>query len=149
LSELKEILKEKLWSLIKEEDLELVELEFVGKPPHSLLRIFVDKVGGVNIEECAHLSQKLSDYLDTEDLIEESYTLEVSSPGLNRPLLSLVDFRRKTGENVRVYLKATLEKKTELTGEIVSVREGEVMLKVENEVVTIPWEKIEKGKIII
>lgn len=147
--ELKEVLKERILPLIKEENLELVELEFIGNPSRSILRVFVDKIGGVNIEECAHLSRKLSDYLDTEDLIERSYTLEVSSPGLERPLLSLVDFRRKTGENVKIYLKATLEKKTELTGEIVSVREGEVMLKIENEVVTIPWEKIEKGKIII
>ena len=146
---LKEVLKERILPLIKEENLELVELEFIGNPPRSILRVFVDKIGGVNIEECAHLSRKLSDYLDTEDLIERSYTLEVSSPGLERPLLSLVDFRRKTGENVKIYLKATLEKKTELTGEIVNVREGEVMLKIENEVVTIPWEKIEKGKIII
>lgn len=149
MSELEEILKEKLLSLIKEQELELVELEFAGKPPHSLLRIYVDKAGGVNIEECVHLSHKLSDYLDTEDLIEESYTLEISSPGLDRPLLSLDDFRRKIGENVKVYLKATLEKKTEFTGEIVSVREEGVMLKVENEVVAIHWEKIEKGKIII
>lgn len=149
MSELKEILREKLLPLIKEEDLELVELEFTGKPPRSILRVFVDKIGGVNIEECAHLSRKLSDYLDTEDLIERSYILEVSSPGLDRPLLSLVDFRRKTGENVKVYLKAALEMKTEVRGEIVGVREGEIILKVENEVVTIPWERIEKGKIII
>jgi ribosome maturation factor RimP len=149
LFELKEVLKEKILPLIKEENLELVELEFVENYPRSILRIFVDKIGGVDIEECAHLSRKLSDYLDTEDLIEQSYTLEISSPGLERPLLSLDDFRRKTGENVKVYLKATSGEKTELTGEIVSVREGAVMLKIENEVVTIPREKIEKGKIII
>lgn len=149
MAELKEILKEKLLPLIEEESLELVELEFVGKPPRSILRVFVDKIGGVNVEGCACLSQKLSDYLDTEDLIQKGYTLEVSSPGLERPLLSLNDFKRKTGEKVRVFLKTPSDRTTEIRGEIISVGEGEVILEVENKVESIPWERIEKGKIII
>jgi len=149
LAELKEILKQRLLTLIQEENLELVELEFIGKPPHSILRVFVDKIGGVNIKECARLSQKLSDYLDTEDLIENRYTLEVSSPGLERPLLSLDDFKRKTGESVRIYIKTSTDKVMEIKGEITDVGEGGVRLKVENKVEIIPWEKIDKGKIII
>jgi len=149
LAELKEILKQRLLPLIQEENLELVELEFIGRPPHSILRVFVDKIGGVNIKECTRLSQKLSDYLDTEDLIENRYTLEVSSPGLERPLLSLDDFKRKTGESVRIYIKTSTDKLMEIKGEITDVGEGGVRLKVENKVEIIPWEKIDKGKIII
>ncbi len=147
--EIKEVLKQRLLPLIKEEDLELVELDLVGKPPHYILRIFVDKVGGVNVEECAGLSRSLSDYLDTEDLIQGRYTLEVSSPGLERPLLSLDDFRRKIGEQVKVELKSPLDEKKEIKGEIVEVRENEVVIALEDEVKTIPWDRIDKGRIII
>lgn len=148
MSELKEILREKFLPLIAEEKLELVELEFFRRPPRSILRVYVDKVGGVNVEECAHLSQKLSDFLDMEDLIPEGLVLEVSSPGLERPLLSLDDFRRKRGEKVKVYLKIPLEEKREIEGEIEGISQGEVILKIENVRENIPLEKIEKGKII-
>ena len=147
--EIKEELKQRLLPLIEQEDLELVELDLVGKPPHYILRIFVDKAGGVNVEECADLSRRLSDYLDTEDLIQGRYTLEVSSPGLERPLLSLDDFRRKIGERVKVDLKSPLDEKKEIKGEIVEVRENEVVIALEDKVETIPWDRIEKGRIII
>jgi ribosome maturation factor RimP len=149
LPEIKEELKQRLLPLIEQEDLELVELDLVGKPPHYILRIFVDKAGGVNVEECADLSRRLSDYLDTEDLIQGRYTLEVSSPGLERPLLSLDDFRRKIGERVKVDLKFPLDEKKEIKGEIVEVRENEVVIALEDKVETIPWDRIEKGRIII
>ncbi|MDP3025370.1 MAG: ribosome maturation factor RimP [candidate division Zixibacteria bacterium] len=147
--EIKEELKQRLLPLIEEEDLELVELDLVGKPPHYILRIFVDKAGGVKVEECADLSRRLSDYLDTEDLIRGRYTLEVSSPGLERPLLSLDDFRRKIGERVKIDLKFPLDEKKEIKGEIVEVRENEVVLALEDKVETIPWDRIDKGRIII
>jgi ribosome maturation factor RimP len=149
LAELKESLKRKLLPLIEEEGLELVELEFTGKLPHSVLRVYVDQAGGIDVEECARLSRKLSDFLDTEDLIEKSYTLEVSSPGLDRPLFSLGDFKRKTGEKVRLYLKTNSDKSTEVIGEIAGVEEEEIRIKIQDKVEAIPLEKIEKGKIII
>jgi ribosome maturation factor RimP len=149
LPEIEEELKQRLLPLIEEEDLELVELELVGKSPRYILRIFVDKVGGVNVEECADLSRKLSDYLDTEDLIQGRYTLEVSSPGLERPLLSRDDFRRKIGEQVKVDLKSPVEGKEEVRGEIIEVRENEVVIALEDKVETIPWDRIDKGRIII
>ncbi|HVP36310.1 MAG TPA: ribosome maturation factor RimP [Terriglobales bacterium] len=147
--EIEEALKQKLLPLIEEGGLELVELDLVGKPPHYILRIFVDKVGGVNVEECASLSRSLSDYLDTEDLIQGRYTLEVSSPGLDRPLLSLDDFRRKIGDRVRINLKSPLDQKGEVEGEIIEVRENDVVLALEDKVETIPWDRIDKGRIII
>ncbi len=147
--EIEEELKQRLLPLIEENGLELVELDLVGKPPHYILRIFVDKVGGVNVEECAALSRRLSDYLDTEDLIQGRYTLEVSSPGLERPLLSLDDFRRKIGERVKVNLKSPLDEKGGIKGEIVEVRENEVVIALEDKVETIPWDKIDQGRIII
>lgn len=149
MAESKESLQRKLLPIIQEEGLELVELEFTGRLPRSVLRVYVDKKGGVDVEECARLSRRLSDFLDTEDLIEKSYTLEVSSPGLDRPLISLGDFRRKTGEKVRLYLKTDSDKLTEVIGEIAGVEEEEIKIKIQDKVEAIPLGKIEKGKIII
>jgi ribosome maturation factor RimP len=87
--------------------------------------------------------------LDTEDLIQERYTLEVSSPGLERPILSLDDFRRKIGEQVKVELKSPIDEKKEIKGEIVEVRENEVVISLEDKVERIPWDRKEKGRIII
>jgi len=149
LTELKEVLKNKLLPLIEQENLELVELDVTIKPPHSFLRIYVDKIGGINIDECSHLSQVISDYLDTEDIFQNRYTLEVSSPGVERPLLSLNDFRRKKGKRVKIYIKRPYGISTEITGEIMKVTEKEVILKVQDKEETISRDIITKGKIII
>ena len=128
---LKEILKKKLLPIIQQENLELIELDCSDKPPCSFLKIYVDKIGGINVDECARLSQIISDYLDTEDLFPSRFTLEVSSPGLERPLLNSNDFRRKIGKIVRIYLKTSSDLKNEMVGKIESVAEGKVVLKIQ------------------
>jgi ribosome maturation factor RimP len=149
-----DLLKEKIGPLVEEEGLEIVEFEFSGTGSSSVLRIFVDKSGGVNIEQCASLSRKLGDFLDTEDLIPGRYTLEISSPGLDRPLASSEDFRRKVGEKVRVFLKEKLDGKTELEGRIKDIQKQNLLLiesyggKKQEEERMIPLEKVAKAKII-
>jgi len=119
---LPDLLKQKVGPLVQEEGLEVVELQFSQAGPASVVRVFVDKVGGVTLDQCAFISRKLGDFLDTEDLIPGRYTLEVSSPGLDRPLTKGADFRRKIGERVRIFLKATEDGKMELVGEIKGVQ---------------------------
>ncbi len=75
-----ESLREKIKPLVEEEDLELVDLDFYEGGSSSVLRIYVDRTGGVTIDQCANLNRKIGDYLDTEDLIPHRYLLEVSSP---------------------------------------------------------------------
>lgn len=104
--------------LVEEENLELVELEFSEAGPASILRVYVDKAGGVTLDQCANLSRKIGDFLDTEDLIPGRYTLQVSSPGLDRPLILRSDFKRKIGERVKVLLKEREEGRKELVGKI-------------------------------
>jgi len=125
---LKEALKEKLLPLVKEEDLELVDLEFSPIGSRSLLRIYVDKPGGVTIDECANLSRKVSDFLDMEELIPHRYNLQISSPGLDRPLVKREDFIRKVGEKVRVFLKEPIDGKLDLVGEIKNLQEETLYL---------------------
>jgi len=151
-----DILREKIKPLVEQEDLELVELEFFESGPASVLRIYVDKAGGVTVDQCADLSRKISDFLDTEDLIPHRYMLEVSSPGLDRPLSTEADFKRKIGERVRVYLKEAVKGKTELVGKIKNLEGKRLFLSVESSPSRldeegeeiIPLEKVDKAKIL-
>ena len=153
---LKEALKEKLLPLVKEEDLELVDLEFSPSGSRSLLRIYVDKPGGVTIDECANLSRKVSDFLDMEELIPHRYNLQISSPGLDRPLVKREDFIRKVGEKVRVFLKEPIDGKLDLVGEIKNLQEETLYLCTQSEgtkpVVieekAIPFDNVLKAKIV-
>ena len=142
--------------LIKDENLELVDLEFSPAGSKSLLRIYVDKPEGVTIGECANLSRKVSDFLDMENLIPHRYSLEVSSPGLDRPLVKREDFIRKVGEKVRVFLKEPVDGRLELVGEIKRLQEETLYLSTEsegpeasaNEEKAVPFKNVLKAKII-
>jgi len=134
--------------LIQDNKVELIDLEIKGTGPYSILRIYVDRPGGITLDECARLSSKLSDFLDVEDLIPYRYTLEVSSPGLDRPLTSEKDFSRKIGEKVKIFLKEPMGKKNELEGQIKDLKEDKLFLDEEGEEKIVPFDKILKGKII-
>jgi ribosome maturation factor RimP len=148
MEELEDEIKRMLLPLIQKQGYELVDLKLKGSGPPSVLRIYVDKAGGITLDECARLSEKLSDYLDLEDLINHRYTLEVSSPGLDRPLVTNGDFRRKIGEQVKVFLKSPLDEKTEFEGKIVDFKDGKVFLNKGKEMKVIPLENIQKAKIL-
>lgn len=100
---------------------ELVELLYLRPGRRQVVRLIVDKVGGVTIDECAEVSRRMSADLDMTDVLTGRYTLEVSSPGIDRPLRTAADFRRKTGRTVSVRFKAE-----EGTAEIVEGVIGEV-----------------------
>jgi len=84
------------------EGYELVDVEVVGSGPRTILRLFIDKAGGVTIDDCASVSEAVDAILDVEDPFESAYTLEVSSPGLDRPLRKPADFERYAGRKVRI-----------------------------------------------
>ncbi len=142
--------------MVEEENLELVDLEFSPAGPRQLLRIYVDKLGGVTIDECASLSRKISDFLDMENLIPHRYNLEVSSPGLDRPLVNSEDFMRKVGENVTVFLREPVDGKMDLAGKITKFQDDTLYLSTsleetdtcESEEKAVPLANILKAKII-
>jgi ribosome maturation factor RimP len=154
--DLRERLKEKLLHVAKELNLDLVDVEYSPGGSRSLLRIYVDKPGGVTIDECASLSRKVSDFLDGEDLIPHRYNLEVSSPGLDRPLVRKEDFIRKVGEKVRVFLSEPIDGKLDLVGKIKRFHEETLYLSAQsegsevsaNEEKAVPFSCILKAKII-
>jgi ribosome maturation factor RimP len=88
--------------------LELVEIEYKPEGRQMILRVFIDKEGGVTLDDCAAVSKEFSALLDVEDIIQGKFTLEVSSPGLNRPLKSLSDYERYNGKLVKIKTFAAL-----------------------------------------
>lgn len=89
-------------SLLSSQEMELVDIEYKREGRHMVLRLFVDKAGGITLDDCALVSREFSEILDVEDFISENYTLEVSSPGLNRPLKRESDYERYRGRLVKV-----------------------------------------------
>ncbi len=94
--------EELLLPIIEELNLELVDIEYQREERGWVLRIYLDKDGGINLDDCAQASREFSTLLDVEDVIATVYNLEVSSPGLERPLKKLADFERFSGEPVKI-----------------------------------------------
>lgn len=122
-------------------------MEFLGQGRHSLLRIYLDKPGGVNIEDCAEVSRQLSAVLDVEDPISTEYTLEVSSPGLDRMLFTLEQYRDYVGSQVKLRLSENFEGRRNFAGRLDEVLEDEVALVSGEDRYVFPFELIEKAQL--
>ena len=105
-----------LLPLLEKQEFELVDVEYVKEAGNWYLRAYIDKEGGITVDDCESVSRTLSDWLDEEDFIEDSYTLEVSSPGLGRPLKKENDLKRSLGEEVEVRLYKPRDGQKEYTG---------------------------------
>ena len=118
--------------IIKDNNFELVDVEYVKEGSDYYLRVFADKEGGINIDDCVLISRALEEKLDAEDKIEEAYILEVSSPGLTRPLKKDKDFKRSIGKLVEVKLYRAINGVKEISGYLESYSENEISLVDEN-----------------
>ncbi|QDW74262.1 ribosome maturation factor RimP [Lachnospiraceae bacterium KGMB03038] len=105
-----------LQPIVDEYGFELVDVEYVKEGSTWYLRSYIDKTGGISIDDCEKVSRRLSDLLDQEDFIEDAYIMEVSSPGLGRPLKKEKDFKRSLGEEVEVKTYRMIDKQKEFTG---------------------------------
>jgi len=106
--EIKDKIKEIIEIPILRKNMELVDLEWRREKGGWVLRIFIDKPGGVTVGDCAKISEMISKILDKEDLIHHSYVLEVSSPGIERPLVKKEDYERFKGEKAKIILKTPI-----------------------------------------
>jgi ribosome maturation factor RimP len=123
-------------------------VEYLGQGKHSILRVYLEKEGGVYIEDCAQASRQISSLLDVEDPIKSEYTLEVSSPGMDRMLFSLEQFQNYAGYHAKLKLTENFEGQRNFTGQIKAVENEEVVLIMGDEEFTLPYELIEKANII-
>ncbi len=145
--ELKQKVTELVEGPLRAEGCELVELQLSQYKTATTVRLFVYCDHGPTLEECARLSGIIGNVIDGTDLFERGYTLEVSSPGLDRPLKTARDFRRRVGETVRIVFVDP--KRKQITAEIVSASEEAVEFRDENESFSVPLAEIERAKIVL
>lgn len=123
-------------------------LEYFTHGSQSVLRVFIDKADGINVDDCALVSRQLSAVLDVEDPIAGEYTLEVSSPGMDRPLFTLEQFARYIGEQVRVRLRMPFEGRRNFSGRLVGVEDEDIVVAVDEHEYLLPADMIDKAHIV-
>jgi ribosome maturation factor RimP len=129
--------------------MEVILVEIKGDGNRSIVRTFIDQPSGITLDDCERFSKRFSVTLDVEDWIPFAYTLEVSSPGVNRPLVKEADFQRYCGKNAKVRTHLPLEGQSNFKGKIVSVTEGQITLEITSgKQVGIAIADIEKANLI-
>lgn len=127
----------------------LVGREFVFEHGQLILRLYIDKPdGGVTVNDCERASRAIEDMLDAENFIDSRYNLEVSSPGLNRPLKSVEDFESHKGKTVRIKTSEPIEGRSNYKGGLTAVRDGCVYVEIDGIVYKVPIDKISKARLV-
>lgn len=129
-------------------DCQLWGLEYFSQGRHSTLRIYIDSENGIGLAECEKVSRQVSSVMDVEDPIAGEYTLEVSSPGVDRPLYTIEQFTKYVGEQVDVRLRIPFEGRRKFSGLLSGVENDEVLVVVDNEEYLLPIESIDKANIV-
>lgn len=142
-----------LQPILEERELSLFDLEFVHEGKDHYLRVYIDKKGGVDLDECSLVSERLSEKLDEEDFIKGSYYLEVSSPGAERPLRNKEELIEHIGENVFVSLYVHVDGEKQYEGRLLDVEDDivtiEYKFKHTKKQVEIPYDKIAKARLAV
>lgn len=123
-------------------------LEFLPQGRHSLLRVYIDRAEGILLEDCEAVSRQVSAVLDVEDPIPMKYTLEVSSPGMDRPLFTLAQFVTNAGQEVRVRLRSPFEGRRNFQGVLIGVEGQDVVVRVDDHEYLLPIEQIDKANVV-
>ena len=127
---------------------ELVDVEFKGGGKNSILRIFIDQPMGISHHDCELVSEQVGTVLDVEDLIPSSYTLEVSSPGLDRKLVKESDYTRFSGKLARILTRIPLHQQKVFRGRLLGLREGKVQLELpKGDLLEIPLDVIHEARL--
>jgi len=127
---------------------ELVGMEYLRQGGRGLLRIFIDSERGITLDDCERVSHQVSGILDVEDLIREQYVLEVSSPGMDRPLFTAEQFRRFAGRMVKIRLVSPVGGQRNFKGVLQGVDDGKVVIAGNDREVSLPLEKIDKANLV-
>lgn len=127
---------------------ELVDVELSGGSRHATLRIYIDSPAGVNVDNCAKVSRQLSALLEVEDPLPGSYTLEVSSPGLDRPLVTPADFTRYVGETIKVRMRQPLMGRKNFTGRLVEVAAEHAVVEVDKEQFDLAFDAMDRARLV-
>lgn len=134
--------------ILSEMRFELIDVEYLSDRGRWVLRIYIDKDGGVTLDDCAMVSRELGDLIDIKNFIEHQYVLEVSSPGLDRPLKKEADFIRVIGKKVKVKTRLPLDGRRSFTGRLKDYRSQELIIESEGGLITLAWSDIEKANLV-
>ena len=128
---------------------ELVGVEFQGAGGHGTLRVYIDREQGVSLDDCAAISHQISGILDVEEPIKQAYDLEISSPGIDRPLFKLADFERFAGRTAKIKLAVDLEGRKNFKGRLQGVADARmVIIEVDGEAFYLPFADIGKANLV-
>ena len=127
---------------------ELVGVEYLMQGHHGLLRVYIDTEDGVTLDDCSRVSHQLSGVLDVEDVIRGSYQLEISSPGLDRPLFTKEHFQRFTGHKAKLKLSVPLNGQRKFRGTLCGVENDQLVLDTGEEELRLPLSSIDKANLI-
>ena len=127
---------------------ELVEIEYNPSTRHGVLRIYIDHEDGIQLDDCTDVSHQVSALLDVEDLIQGHYNLEVSSPGLDRPLTSIKDYQRFTGEMVKIKTAMAIDGRRNFKGRLRGVEADEINIECDGQQFYLPLASIEKARLV-
>lgn len=135
--------------VIQGQNLELVDVEYKKAGKNWILRVFIDKEQGITVDDCQRVSREIEDVIEVNDLIAAEYTLEVSSPGLDRPLKKEKDFLRAKNKKIRVHTFSPVNEKRDFEGIVSDCTEAVLYLEIRGEALAIPLETIAKAKLVI
>ena len=141
-------LRQILGAVIESMGYELVGVEFHRHRSNALLRVYIDKQSGIDLDDCQRVSHQISGVLDVEDPIPFRYTLEVSSPGLDRPLFEAKHFTNFAGHRVQINLAMPLNGRKKYMGLLKGIKDGDVIVEVEGTELFVPLERIEKARLV-
>ena len=127
---------------------ELVDIEYVSQQGRWVLRLFIDKKGGVTIDDCAYVSRELGDLIDVRNFIDHPYVLEVSSPGLDRPIKKEKDILMSMDKKIQVKMATHVKGRRHYTGFLRDFREGVLYMDVDGELVALDWRQVHKANLV-
>ncbi|ULL17299.1 ribosome maturation factor RimP [Paenibacillus sp. H1-7] len=149
ISQIKPVVESLLQPFLDENHFELVDVEYVKEGSNWFLRVYVDKEGGIDIDDCGRISEFLSEKLDEKDPIPTAYFLEVSSPGAERPLKKVQDYYKAVGQHVFVTTYEPINGLKEFEGKLVSFDEQTVAVEVGKKTHEIPYNKVASARLAI
>ena len=138
----------KLRPAVEETGKELLGVEFISAGNHSVLRLFIDHENGIDVDDCAEVSRQVGAILDVEDPISSEYSLEVSSPGLDRPLFEKAQFEAVVGETVEAKISMPLNGRRKFKGKLVAVENESLIVMVDNEEYELVISNIDKAHLV-
>ena len=141
-------LTEMLRPAVEETGKELLGVEFISAGNHSVLRLFIDHENGIDVDDCAEVSRQVGAILDVEDPISSEYSLEVSSPGLDRPLFEKAQFEAVVGETVEAKISMPLNGRRKFKGKLVAVENDSLIVMVDNEEYELVISNVDKAHLV-